>query len=134
MSNGIIKGCRVHHIAISATDFQKSVDFYMNGLGFKPTINWGKNGDLAQMLDIGSGSCLEIFSDGKKADHVEGSWRHLALGVDDCDAAFAAAVAAGAAVRSEPTDVDIQSNPVAKVRIAFVYGPDGEVIEFFQNR
>ena len=42
---------------------------------------------------------------------------------------------AGAEVTVEPKNVDIPSRPaVAPVRIAFCKGPDGEIIEFFQNR
>ncbi|MEZ5276703.1 MAG: hypothetical protein R3F07_10015 [Opitutaceae bacterium] len=52
---------------------------------------------------------------------------------DDCDAALERARAAGAKVTIEPKSIDIQSTPPTPVRIAFCEGPEGAVIEFFQN-
>jgi len=39
-----------------------------------------------------------------------------------------------AKIRMEPKDSDISSTPVYPVRIAFCLGPDGEEIEFFEER
>ena len=44
------------------------------------------------------------------------------------------ALKAGAASHIEPKDVTIQSNPPLDVRIAFVKGPSGEIIEFFHEK
>ncbi|WP_376088682.1 VOC family protein [Roseomonas sp. CCTCC AB2023176] len=51
---------------------------------------------------------------------------HLGLGVSDLDAALAAARAAGATVANGPLDI-------RGVRIAFLDGPDGVVIELLER-
>ncbi len=131
-NNRMIQGGGFHHIAVKAKDFDKSVKFYTQGLGFKEWIRWGEGDKRAIMLDTGDGSCLEIFAGGT-GPKPEGTMIHFALNTTDCDGAIAAARAAGAEVTKEPFSVVIQSNPPTPVRIAFCNGPDGEVIEFFQE-
>jgi glyoxylase I family protein len=58
---------------------------------------------------------------------------HFALRTTDCDQAIEAARAAGAEVTVEPRDVTLSADPPIPARIAFCKGPDGELIEFFQN-
>ena len=57
-------------------------------------------------------------------------FQHLA---DDCGAALEAARAAGAEVTVETKDVTISTEPPLPIRIAFFKGPDGEVVELFQD-
>ena len=52
---------------------------------------------------------------------------------NNVDGAVEAAVAAGAIVTVEPKDVILGVNPPTPVRIAFVKGLNGEIIEFFQS-
>ena len=81
----------------------------------------------------GDGNYLEIFAGGGEPK-PEGAVLHFALRTTDCDTAIERAREAGAEVTVEPKDVDIPSTPEpTPVRIAFCKGPDGEVIEFFQN-
>lgn len=133
MANEIIKGASFHHVALRADDFAKTLAFYQ-ALGFKIFKRWGEEDQSAAMLDIGSGEYFEVFAGGK-GETPYGRYFHLAIRVDSCDEAFRAALAAGAKVKSEPRDADIPSKPeIYPVRIAFVYGPDGEEIEFFEVR
>lgn len=132
-NNQKIGGGGFHHVAITVKDFDKSLKFYTEGLGFRKDIGWGEGDSRAVMLDTGDGNYIEIFAGGKE-DVPEGSWLHVAFRTDNCDLALEQARAAGAPVTMEPTDIDIQSNPVTKVRIAFCKGPDGETLEFFQYR
>ena len=85
------------------------------------------------MLDTGDGNYIELFAGGSKEPKPEGVILHFALRTDNCDAALERARAAGMQVTMEPKDVEIPSTPPTPVRIAFCKGPDGEVIEFFQN-
>ena len=133
--NTTIGGGGFHHVAIRARDFDATVRFYTEGLGFKEKIAWGEGPKRAIMLDTGDGNYMEVFAGGSDAPKPEGAILHFALRTDDCDAALARARAAGAQVTMEPKDVDIPSTPSpTPVRIAFCKGPDGEIIEFFQNQ
>jgi glyoxylase I family protein len=123
-----------HHAALKVADYDRVVGFYRDGLGFVERISWGEGDGRAIMLDAGNGNYLEVFAGGQDAA-AEGSVLHLAFRTDDCDAALACAVRAGARVTVEPKDVTIPSRPApTPVRIAFCLGLAGEVIEFFQNQ
>jgi glyoxylase I family protein len=121
-----------HHVALRARDFEASLRFYINGLGLDQKAVWGKGNERAVMLDAGGGNCVEVFAGGG-APRPEGALLHLAFRTTNCDAALAAARAAGATVTMEPETIQIKSVPPATARIAFCTGPDGEVIEFFQS-
>lgn len=133
MSNSVISGLGFHHIGLKVKDFEKSYDFYVNGLGMKPYITWGEGNSRIQMLDIGNGDILELFAGGSEELDRENVWQHLALCVDDVDAAFNAALKAGAVSHIEPKTVVFNSTPKnATARLAFVRGLDNEQIEFFK--
>jgi len=133
--NKTISGCGFHHVALHARDFDASVRFYTQALGFIEKIRWGDEKSKAIMLDTGDGNYIEIFSGGPTEPKPEGAILHFALRADNCDAALDRARAAGAVVTMESKDVLIQSTPgPTPVRIAFCKGPDGEIIEFFQNK
>lgn len=121
-----------HHIAVRVKDFDAVVRFYKEGLGLTEKISWGEGEKRAIMLDAGNGNCVEVFAGG--TERPEGQIVHLALRTDDVEALTARAVAAGAVVTVPVKSVEIQSKtgPVP-VRIAFVKGPGGEVVEFFQS-
>ena len=124
-----------HHVAMTARNFEESVRFYTEGLGFSVYLSWGEANNRAVMLDTGNGNYVEIFSGGSEVK-PEGIWKHLAFSTDNCDLAIERARTAGAIVTMEPTDIDIASNSgsATAIRIAFCKGPDGETIEFFQYR
>src|SRR5262252_1353747 len=131
-NNKTLGGGGFHHVAIRSHDFDASVRFYTEALGFKEKIRWGEGTKRAIMLDTGDGNYLEIFANGTAEPKPEGSIIHFALRTDNVDAAVERARSAGAQVTIEPKDLVIQSVPgPTPVRLAFCKGPDGEVIEFF---
>lgn len=123
-----------HHIAIKVFDFEKTLKFYIEGLGFKKHLSWGEGDERGAMIDTGNGNYLEVFAGGTQDIKPEGAYIHLAFRSDNCDADLEKARAMGAEVTMEPNDIVIKSNPPLKARIAFCKGPEGEVIEFFQER
>ena len=123
-----------HHVAMRVKDFDATVKFYTEILGFKKSTAWGENDNRAIMLDTGSGDYLEVFAGGSDQLKPEGAFIHLAFRTDNCDEAIEKVRAAGMEITDEPKDVEIDSVPPTPVRIAFFKGPDGEVIEFFQNK
>jgi glyoxylase I family protein len=136
-SNKALGGGGFHHVAIRASDFDATVRFYTQALGFVEKIRWGEGDKRAIMLDTGDGNYLEIFAGRKQSlptDSCEPPILHIAFRTSNTDEAIARARAAGAHVTIEPKDVTIQSTPQpTPVRLAFCKGPDGEIIEFFQN-
>ena len=122
--NAAIAGGGFHHIALRAHDFDASVAFYTEGLGFKEAISWGEGDGRAIMLETGDGNYFEIFAGGSADAKPEGALLHAALRTDNCDTAIERARSAGAEVTMEPRDIDIQSQPgPTPVRIAFCKGP-----------
>ena len=135
--NSRIGGGGFHHIAMRVCDFDASLRFYTEGLGFTRAHEWGQDDKRGVLLDTGDGNYLELFAGGEKkaeAPPAAGQVLHFALRSSNCDDAIKTAREAGAVVTVEPKDVDIASSPVYPVRVAFCEGPDGELIEFFQER
>jgi glyoxylase I family protein len=133
--NSTVPGCGFHHIAIRTADWDRSLRFWQEGMGFHLAVQWGEAPRRACMLDTGDGNYLEIFErDPRPADAPsEAAILHFCFRTDDCSAALERARAAGAEVTKEPTDLAVFGEPRIPVRIAFFKGPDGEICELFQN-
>lgn len=123
-----------HHTAIRSADFDKSIAFYTGVLGLSEKISWGEPGSRAVMLDAGDGNYVEIFERAPVESSGESVILHFAFRTDDCREMLERARAAGAEVTMEPRTLTIDSNigPVP-VTIAFFKGPDGEIVELFEN-
>lgn len=125
-----IGGGGFHHIAIRVFDFDKTVAFYTEVLGFTERVRWGEDANRAIMLDTGDGNYLEVFAGGREGQKDEGAFLHLALRSDNVTEAIELARAAGMEITVEPKEVELGGIPV---KIAFFKGPDGEIIELFQS-
>lgn len=132
-TNEKIGGGGFHHVALRANDFEATVKFYTEGLGFTEKNSWGEGDKRIVLLDTGDGNYMEVFAGGSGEPKPEGSYFHVAFRSNDVDKAVAAAVAAGATVTVEPKDVVLGNHPPTPVRIAFVKGLNGEILEFFQS-
>ena len=136
--NTVIQGLGFHHIALRVQDYDRSVAFYCGALGGTVKAAWGEAPDRKVMVDLGDGGCVEIFEKPYTGKRIcapfLGEWIHLAMRTEDVDLAYARALEAGAVSQTPPKDVDLPADPVFPVRLAFVEGPDGEVIEFFHER
>ena len=135
-----------HHVAIRAVDFDETIRFYTEGLGFRVHFPFAVPGriDRAAFLDAGDGRFVEVFGSGSIVqaegprrqpgqEPAEGAVLHFCLRVADTEASYARALAAGAVSRVEPGTRRLSEDPLVDVRIAFVVGPNGEVIEFMQS-
>ena len=133
MANDIIKGIGFHHIGLKAADFEKSQKFY-RALGLKEIVRWGEGPREIVMFDIGDGGRIELFANGGDEFAECGKWVHFAMCVEDVEAAYNIALAAGAQPHIAPKIVPLDSKPEKiSINIAFVKGPDGEQIEFFKQ-
>ena len=135
-----------HHVAIRARDFDDTIRFYTEGLGCTVRYRFSvpERIDRAAFLDAGDGRYIEVFGQGSTVqaegrrrrpdeEPTEGALLHFCLRVTDVEAAYARALAAGAVSRIEPRTAKLGGDPPAEVRIAFVTGPNGEVIEFLNS-
>ena len=135
-----------HHVALRATDFDRTLRFYTEGLGLTVRHEFAVEGriDRAAFLDAGDGRYLEVFGPGStvqsegrrrrpEEERTEGALLHFCLRVTDTAAAYSRALAAGGVSRVAPRTAVLGQNPLIEVRIAFVTGPEGEVIEFLQS-
>ncbi len=127
-------GPGLHHVALRAFDFDATLAFYEKAFGLKRRYGWGEPGKRAAMLGIGDLNYVEVFEGRPTGEAVpEGGLIHYAIRVSVVDAAYKQAMDAGATSVMEPKNVDIQGDYVVPVRIAFVKGLDGDVVEFFKN-
>ena len=136
-TNQTVPGCGFHHVAIRTSNWDKSLGFWQDAMGFKLAVQWGEAPKRACMLDTGDGNYLEIFeretAPGSTPEGVEPNILHFCFRTADCDAATERARAAGAEVTSEPRTLEVFGEPKIPVRISFIKGPDGEICELFQN-
>ena len=126
-----LRGGGLHHIAIDASDFERSLRFYTEGLGFRNVLTFPEESRTVAMLDTGDGTYVELFSGGT-GEKPNGSLLHFAVRTDDCDAATERARAAGGSITQEPTDAVLEGDPPVPVRYSYCEGPDGEQIELLQ--
>jgi glyoxylase I family protein len=133
--NTHVPGCGFHHVAIRTADWEKSLRFWQDAMGFTPAVEWGEAPRRACMMDTGDGNYLEIFERDPLPEGVsrDSEILHFCFRTDDCDAALERARAAGAEVTVEPKTISVFGEPRIPVRLAFFKGPDGELCELFQN-
>ena len=135
-----------HHVAIRALDFDETIRFYTEGLGFRVHYRFSvpERIDRAAFLDAGDGRFIEVFGQGSTVqsegrrrqpneERTEGAMLHFCLRVADVEASYAQALAAGAESRVAPRTGQLGVDPAVEARIAFVTGPNGEVIEFLRS-
>ena len=133
MAYDMITGLRFHHIALKCSDIEKSLTMY-KALGLREVLRWGEGEKLIVMLELSDGGRIELFANGSEAFSPMGKWVHFAMGTGDVEAAYEAALAAGFVSKSAPRVVPLHSEPYkTSIHIAFVYGPDGEEVEFFKE-
>lgn len=123
----------VHHVAVfpTAEQYDKTVKFYTEILGFPIKQSWGPEERPMMMVSCGDNSCMEIIPSDKPHDG-DGPLVHIAFSCGEgLDEIVEAVRAAGYAVKHEPNDLELCGRPA---RNAFFYGPTGEEIELFWEK
>ena len=120
-----------HHIGLFVCDMDRSYRFYTEGLGGQPTFSFpiGEGREI-HLIDLGNNAVVELIPRGAEEPEAHARWAHIALSTDDTRAAYDMAIRAGAISHNEPANQMLGEKAVVN---AFVTGPDGEVIEFFQE-
>lgn len=122
----------VHHIALKPTveQYEKTVEFYTQLLGFEVKRSWGDPQHPCMMVSCGDNSCMEILN-GEAAAVPTGSLNHLAFATTKVDELVERVRQAGYEITVEPKDLELAGSPI---RIAFCRGPMGETLEFFWEK
>lgn len=124
---------RIHHVAIIASDYERSKRFYHETLGFRIVAETYRAERDSWKLDLAlpDGSQIELFSfpaAPERPNYPEAvGLRHLAFAVDDVDAIAAELKARG--VESEPVRID----GLTGRKFTFFADPDGLPLEIYQD-
>lgn len=123
-----------HHIALRSSNYENSVKFY-KALGFEQIIEWGQGNSRISMFDIGDGGIFEIFAPDGKQYAAEGRYQHFAFKVENVHGAYKHALAIGGKPHAMPKIMHLEDARPKKMtmQVAFVEGPDGELLEFFKE-
>jgi len=120
-------------VALTSSDYERSVKFYCDGLGIEPAAIWNNGGGRALILDMGN-AMLEIFDEtqAQTIDQIEAEQRisgqiRFALEVPDLKAAMERLLAHGAILVHPPV---ITPWGDSNVRLQ---DPDGMQITLFQK-
>lgn len=119
-------------VALTVRDFERSVNFYSEGLGIEPAAIWNNDGGQALMLNMGNAT-LEVFDErqAEVIDQLEAGERvsgqiRFALQVPDLNAAMQRLLAHGATLVHEPV-----LTPWGDYNVR-LQDPDGMQITLFQ--
>ena len=124
----------LHHVAIRSLDFDRTLRFYTETLGLKRKAAWITNGRRATLLEFAPATYLEIFERSKEEFSGEPPILHFCVRTDDVDALFARVKTDGWETKVDPKTVPVETDiGLMTLRLAFVAGPDGEIIELMQS-
>lgn len=144
----------LHHVCLFVNDVEASVHFYTSGLGmsvkerFDDIVGLGTAGHFAfnvasVFINAGEGRYIELHPAGDGAMQLPGfPLNHLAIAVIDVDTAYKHALEAGGnpygfalqdtSWDGAPLDVIMQGERSEPMRMAFLQGPGGELVELYQ--
>lgn len=115
------------HVCLNVSDADRLADWYVDQLGFERSWEFTTPDGRSRNVYVADGKGFELqLSDTEDETPEPGTgWDHLAVGVDDVDAAFERIDNHG--VVQAPAD-----NAEAGSRVAFIEDPDGHVVELVQ--
>lgn len=116
------------HTCLNVTDADRSVEWYTDNLDFEESWSFETPDGETVNRYVADENGVEIQlsdTDGESPAEEGDLWDHLAVKVDDVDAAFEEIDNHG--VVKEPAD-----QPAAGARTAFIKDPDGHVVELIE--
>jgi glyoxylase I family protein len=151
----------IHHTAIRTRDWERTLKFYQQVLGFHVKLAWQEvlgsmderlGADSSRprnqrwaYLDCGDGTCIEVFEDaafnppppGTDPTNTGGSpMVHIGIRTSRLDHVWETARAFGAGLGEGPSAYTLHTTsgqgPIV-VRLCFIQGPSGEWIELIEN-
>ncbi|WP_405474974.1 VOC family protein [Streptomyces sp. NBC_00009] len=139
------------HVAINCPDVDESLRFYSEGLGFTRRYEWTKSSKAAcpghavytgrgVYIELEGETYIELFPGGTRGvDSSAGPIQHIALIVPSVDEAYTKCLASGGRPYAledwdgAPETVVLNGTPEMEVRVAFIAGPAGELIELYEQ-
>ncbi|BDI24086.1 VOC family protein [Herbiconiux sp. L3-i23] len=123
----------IHHIAIIASDYERSKDFYTRVLGLELIEEFyrAERDSWMGKLAVGGRYLVELFS--FPSPPPRATWpettglRHLAFEVDDVESTLAELDEAG--VRHE----ELRTDPHTGKKMAFFFDPDDQPLELYER-
>lgn len=114
-----------HHIAIFTQNMATMEKFYTETLGFPVTKRWDDVKII--FIDIGS-TTIELMdrAEAPAPNSPAGAINHIALQVENLDAAYQELVEKGIKIKMEPRNFK-------DIRICFFYDPDGNSLELVEE-
>lgn len=119
-------------VALTASDYERLVRFYCDGLGLEPAAVWNSDGGRALMLEMGNAT-LELFDErqAEVIDQLEAGKRvsgqvRFALQVPDLKSAMERLLAHGATLVHPPVQTPWGDSNVR------LQDPDGMQVTLFQ--
>jgi lactoylglutathione lyase len=116
------------HVCLNVADADRTAQWYVEQLGFEESWEFTTEDGQTRNVYVADGNGFELqLSDTEGRDEFDPgtAWDHIAVTVDDVDAAFEDVDDHG--VVQEPAD-----NDPAGARTAFVEDPDGHVVELVE--
>ncbi|MCG7408284.1 VOC family protein [Paenibacillus sp. ACRRX] len=135
------------HVAIQAKNYQETIDFYTQVLGFKIGHHWSLPlfhiKEASMLVSPDQRTCIEIFdqeavipAQGKKAaadeEITHGAILHFAFYVEHVTQIYEKALAYGAKAYIEPSKLALGEPPLL-VHNAVIHSPNGEIIELLEE-
>ncbi len=122
---------KIEHVGIRVKDLERSVKFYSQVLGFmvRGHTENKQTGLKIAFLKVGD-SEIELLQYPNEEERLsQGVIAHIAFRVDVIEDVLANLMDAGVEVRDEsPKEV------FGDTKIAFFYGPDGELLELYEKK
>jgi catechol 2,3-dioxygenase-like lactoylglutathione lyase family enzyme len=134
-------------VAIQATDYQGTIDFYTRVFGFRVGHHWSlpsyRIQDASMLVSPDGRTCLENFDNdaviaaqGRKAETADeiahGALLHLAFYVENVEEMYQHVLEHRASTCREPSTLSLGEPPLL-VKNALVFSPNGEVIELLEE-
>lgn len=121
----------LHHVSLHVKDIDAAEAFYRDILGFETVKSVAtESGTRLVFIKLGS-LVLELTqpSDPAKRAQGIGSLQHVAINTTDIDQAVAELKAKGVVFQTD----EIIENELLNARLIFLDGPEGEMIELFED-
>ncbi|MFD2369073.1 VOC family protein [Brevibacillus sp. GCM10020057] len=123
---------RIDHVGLAVKDFEGAIEFYQKIVGFELKGKMTHTNGVIQLAFLGFGGSdeteLEIIHGYNDALPAEGKVHHFAVNVDNLEEEYERVKSLGATF----VDPEIVTLPNG-YRYFFIYGPEGEWVEFFQR-